>query len=697
MADIRERKARLKHLKDTTANWERANPILLDGEMGIEDKGNGKLATKMGDGITPWKNLPYYAKPVAEVEAEMAASNQALQNQIDNIVLSQTNSGDVTAEVVQARVSAKGTNYPTLKARLDDMEEKSVSAENNFVLLAESVEWLSENGDTNNKYLLPDWHLYEYTTKENVTIKRTVKDNITLTDGIRIGSDGTDRTQVGYCATPHIDLTNIPKPCTIHLTNAKWVFNTSSETGYVMYYATKADGTKLVGGYTNDTVGNGYFTVTKNGGSITDVTVTVFSDEVATIRFSGCWTGHSESTTSFANANTKAVLQYEVEELYETYTGWFDTGHLIISENTIIKIESDIKDVEAEVDELKTETESTVKVAESLEWLATNGDTSRVYITKKGAVCIYNVDKWEEYVPAQSSATITEEDKNAIVADILEILGYTTYCTISDDNVITINGDIPDDAYTLKYEMEDESTLDVSSFDTTNTSVTYTITANFANCVSDNNATQINSGESYSATITANSDYIISTITVVMGGEDVTSSVVSGKTINIESVTGDIVITAVVNKVVYLDPVTVDIGLRDGIRLGSDGGDRTGATGYCATERIDLTDIPKPCTINLTKAKWAYDTSSETGYIMTCARKADSTNLVAAYTNDTIGSGYFTVTNNGGSVTVTVTSDEVAEICFSGQWANKSYSDSDVSFASANTKATLTYTPFELA
>ncbi len=145
-----------------------------------------------------------------------------------------------------------------------------------------------------------------------------------------------------------------------------------------------------------------------------------------------------------------------------------------------------------------------------------------------------------------------------------------------------------------------------------------------------------------------------------------------------------------------VEPVTVDIGLRDGIRLGSDGGDRTGAAGSCATERIDLTNIPKPCTINLTKAKWAYATTSETGHIMTCARNASGTNLVVNYTNTSIGSGYFSVVSNNTQytdLTVTVTSDEVAEICFSGTWASLNYSDSADSFAAANTKATLTYIP----
>lgn len=45
-----------------------------------------------------------------------------LQNQIDNIVLSQTDSGDVTAEVAQARADLHGNNYTTLRDRLNEID-----------------------------------------------------------------------------------------------------------------------------------------------------------------------------------------------------------------------------------------------------------------------------------------------------------------------------------------------------------------------------------------------------------------------------------------------------------------------------------------------------------------------------------------------------------------------------------------------
>lgn len=73
---------------------------------------------------------------------------------------------------------------------------------------------------------------------------------------------------------------------------------------------------------------------------------------------------------------------------------------------------------------------------------------------------------------------------------------------------------------------------------------TYIITNNLTNCTTNNNANSISANSSYSATITANDNYTLNSITVTMGGNDITSNAVSGSTISINSVTGDIVITA---------------------------------------------------------------------------------------------------------------------------------------------------------
>ena len=74
--------------------------------------------------------------------------------------------------------------------------------------------------------------------------------------------------------------------------------------------------------------------------------------------------------------------------------------------------------------------------------------------------------------------------------------------------------------------------------------ITYTITNNLSNCTSSNTVSSAKKGSSYTADITANTNYKISSITVTMGGIDITSSTVRGNRIRISNVTGNIVITA---------------------------------------------------------------------------------------------------------------------------------------------------------
>lgn len=270
-----------------------------------------------------------------------------------------------------------------------------------------------------------------------------------------------------------------------------------------------------------------------------------------------------------------------------------------------------------------------------------------------------------------------------------DVVGY-----VDSENNIVIRGSLPDGTYTIQYEMEDGSSIDIGNL-VLDTNVYYTVTNNLTNCTSSNSETRIVSGNAYSATISANDGYTLSSIVVTMGGVDITSSAVSGGAISIASVSGNIVITAVAEEVKADEPITVDIELTDNLRIGSDGTDRIQA-GYCATPHIDLTNIPKPCTIHLTKAFWC-DNSKGSTMVRVHAANASGTKLINDITSEGVGGNYFTVVDNSGgtgsNITVTVTSAAVATIRFSGYWAKVGVSDSTNSFAKAGTKATLTYTP----
>ena len=73
---------------------------------------------------------------------------------------------------------------------------------------------------------------------------------------------------------------------------------------------------------------------------------------------------------------------------------------------------------------------------------------------------------------------------------------------------------------------------------------TWKVTNALTNAASSNSAVSVVAGAAYRATITADSGYVLESVTVTMGGQDVTDSVYSDGVIAIDSVTGDIVITA---------------------------------------------------------------------------------------------------------------------------------------------------------
>lgn len=174
---------------------------------------------------------------------------------------------------------------------------------------------------------------------------------------------------------------------------------------------------------------------------------------------------------------------------------------------------------------------------------------------------------------------------------------------VDSDNNIVING-LSDGTYTVKYEMEDGSTIDIGDL-VLDTNVYYSVTNNLTNCVSNNSATQTVQGDSYSATITANSGYELESVTVTMGGSPVT---VSGGTISIASVTGNIVITASATETVVapaytnLLPRAVDTdgspynggkGYKSGYKMSTSSGNESTTTGAYCSGFIPIDDVYK--------------------------------------------------------------------------------------------------------
>ena len=116
---------------------------------------------------------------------------------------------------------------------------------------------------------------------------------------------------------------------------------------------------------------------------------------------------------------------------------------------------------------------------------------------------------------------------------LLSILGNTVYSSDQSDNITA-----------LATALEDKPAQS-----------SYTITNNLTNCTNSNDATDARTGTVYTATITADPTYTLTTVTVTMGGVDITVEAVSGGEISIASVSGNVVITATASIIETLTPV----------------------------------------------------------------------------------------------------------------------------------------------
>lgn len=110
-------------------------------------------------------------------------------------------------------------------------------------------------------------------------------------------------------------------------------------------------------------------------------------------------------------------------------------------------------------------------------------------------------------------------------------------------------------------------------------STSHSITTSLSHVTISNSTASVEKNGSYSATVTPDTGYATPTITVTMGGSDITSSAVSGSTISIASVTGDVTITATAARLSNLIPISTDAagnafgtnGIKSDTRLGSGG------------------------------------------------------------------------------------------------------------------------------
>ena len=247
----------------------------------------------------------------------------------------------------------------------------------------------------------------------------------------------------------------------------------------------------------NTTDGSSYYA--EYGRYTNGVTVNPSTNTITATTFKGALTGNADTATKATqDANGKAIAS-----TYETKT---DASTRITSHNTDASAHADIRQ---QISQLSSE-----KVDKTSLTLCVHTD-GLLYIFSNGQ-------------PIGTGVEMPDK-----VGDV--------YGNVDSGNTIMLKGYVPNGTYTFKYELDNGTVVSIGSAELDN-NVYYAVSKTLTYCTISNSATKVVDGSSYSATITANSGYTLKTVTVAMGGANV--SVTNG-VINIAKVTGNIVITAV--------------------------------------------------------------------------------------------------------------------------------------------------------
>lgn len=134
--------------------------------------------------------------------------------------------------------------------------------------------------------------------------------------------------------------------------------------------------------------------------------------------------------------------------------------------------------------------------------------------------------------------------------------------------------------------------------------VYYSISYTLTNVTSSSAIATIKSGEAYTTTLSVADNYTIKSVTVTMGGVNITSSAYSNGTISISEVTGDVVITAMATGFTNQIPISIDssgavfngVGYKTGYRLSTSSGKESAASGMTVTGFIP---VPNSATIRI--------------------------------------------------------------------------------------------------
>lgn len=186
-------------------------------------------------------------------------------------------------------------------------------------------------------------------------------------------------------------------------------------------------------------------------------------------------------------------------------------------------------------------------------------------------------------------------------------------------------------------------------------SVSYGITLNLTNAASSNTATSIAEGTAYTTTLSPTGTYKkLGTITVTMGGTDISATAVFGSTVSISNVTGDIVITCAAEITNIIDT----IGISANTRLSTSSGANRTQSGYAAIgANEDAASLIHLAAGDTLRIKGASLPAANDNYSAIALHNASGTFSTATYLHSGLTWNGMTFANSGNIVTVTATTE----------------------------------------
>lgn len=190
--------------------------------------------------------------------------------------------------------------------------------------------------------------------------------------------------------------------------------------------------------------------------------------------------------------------------------------------------------------------------------------------------------------------------------------------------------------------------------------VSYNVALNLTNAASSNTVNSIAEGAVYSTTLTPTGTFKkLGAIAVTMGGTDISASAVSGNTVNIGNVTGDIVITCMA----VITNIIDTIGISSNTRLSTSTGDNRSASGYVTIgankDITSLIHLKDGDTLRIKGASLPPSTDTNCAIVR---YDANAALLSPTYVHNNLTWNNMTFIDNGSVVTITAKEEDYIRI-----------------------------------